>query len=76
MVIPSDVGVGALVELKQYSCRPKTDHSEIKRDQSLNKGMERGQYCSTHGNASWPCTNTRRRGVRYISARPVTDRAT
>ena len=27
MVIPSDVGAGALVELKQYSCRPKRDHS-------------------------------------------------
>jgi hypothetical protein len=27
MVIPSGVGVGALVELKQYSCRPKTDRS-------------------------------------------------
>ena len=27
MVIPSDVGAGALVELKQYSCRPKRDLS-------------------------------------------------
>jgi hypothetical protein len=27
MVIPSDVGAGTLVELKQYSCRPKRERS-------------------------------------------------
>ena len=27
VVMPSNVGAGALVELKQYSCRPKGGHS-------------------------------------------------